>query len=160
MSLERGAVGGSRRLHAGGRGGRCGSSARVSVEDVHVRDAASVVVLVQLRQQRGAPRLQLCVAPRARPRPAAHPQRVLTQFRTGNDPCGMLILTSPCPFSLFYPSSSSCARVRGRLRGCRARCASTSCSCAAWWVRRPLCRPPRGSATSKSTGSWLVRNLM
>lgn len=55
MSLERGAVGGGRRLRAGGRRGWGASSARVSVEDVHVRDAASVVVLVQLCQERGAP---------------------------------------------------------------------------------------------------------
>lgn len=63
----------------------------------------------------------------------------------------MLILTSPCPFSLSYPFSSSCARARGRLQGCRARCASTFCSCVASSARRPLCRPPRGSAISKAT---------
>lgn len=145
LSLKRGAV--------GQRGGSGGVSARVPVEDVYVRDATSVVVLMQLRQQRRAPRLQLRVAPRAGPRPAAHPQRVLTQFRTGSDPCRMLILTSPCPFSLSYPSSSFCARGRGRLRGCRARCALSFCSCAASLARRPLCRPPRGSAISKSTRS-------
>lgn len=52
-------------LEVRGRGGARG----VAVEDVHVRDAASVgLVLVQLRQQRRAPRLQLRVAPRRRPR--------------------------------------------------------------------------------------------
>lgn len=45
--------------------GRGGGAARVVVEYVYVGDAASVLLLVQLREERGAARFQLRVTPRA-----------------------------------------------------------------------------------------------
>lgn len=67
MGLCERVVGVGARVEVGGAVGRRGARLGVVVEDVDVRDATSVrLVLVQLRQQRRAPRLQLRVAPRRR----------------------------------------------------------------------------------------------